>query len=493
MCQTPGCTKIDFHDGAHSYETCLPVRVTKGEIKVAPKDTKEGNRFIYDIGFVRRAIEDQHGIKVRVPCEFHPVNKNTDSFNMTVCGPMHEGHAVLFGVDDEGHHVTLKYDDLVRYDVNPPWKPPSEATLARHQASFVGKEHDAAAQRTEFSVKVLRDNIRTVKTQNCASVDGHGANREAYYRGFADLPALQTPGFRTFEINPIPALSQQLLYDSATVTYTGADYPFGYGCDGARLSTPAGIEYLLTTKKDTAGRRNRLVSDEYRENLVMLILDYCGGILGGLDFEEAQRTLFNLLARLPRLVVLCLTFGKRQRPGVKHEFEKYGPTPYGFRVVHTFDAPTDNQRVVSRTFVRDFAIPRTLNVPGMMWHHTESKSCSTSSRMNTWKCVVKSFEPQTGAYILYSIVDDADNQVFRDLSIDDLQQWAVVDDCARVQPDTQERDIACMEKIIHAAKLDLQRMRKKMNSSRSIIQKQKTTYHCRACGMPKKGHVCTAR
>lgn len=225
------------------------------------------------------------------------------------------------------------------------------------------------------------------------------------------------------------------MYGKDKVVYTGADYPFGYGCDGARPNTPSGIEYLLTNITDTAGRPNRLVTPEFREHLVFLNLYYCGGILGGLDYENAQRTFLAMLARLPRLAVLSITFGKRQRPGVKVDFAKYAQTPYGFRIIHTFADASDNQRVVSRTFVRDFGIPRTFNVPGMMWHWNQSKSATAISRLSTWKCVIKSFEPQSNKFVLYSIYDDKDNIVLKNLCDDDVKRWAVKDECVHRSDD----------------------------------------------------------
>ena len=266
-----------------------------------------------------------------------------------------------------------------------------------------------------------------------------------------------------------------------------------------------------------SGNPNRRVTQEFRGNLVFLNLDYCGGILGGLDFEMTQRTLLALLARLPRLVVLCLTFGKRQRSGVKYDFGRYAPTPYGFRVVHTFADASDNQRVVSRTFVRDFGIPRTLNVPGSMWYWNQSKSASATLRLANYKCVVKSFEAQTGTYIMYCIDDHIDNIAFRNLTMDILKEWTVEDEYAYCDDNMEHQmlfnEIKLLEQMRASLDEEIQGKRKALVTTTtthgemsetcdhatvqhaSIIKHAlgktiRKVYHCRKCGQPKKGHVC---
>ena len=505
-CATPGCTLHDFHPGRHSFEEFLPTKRKERHETTPTSDTKSGNKFIYDVRFVEMAMQnDQIGATIVISKRTDPPSRCTITVDKIESD-------TVYGTTKKGEVKTLTFDELVTYDNAAKWNPPGSATLVRHNASFIGKGHDAAAKRTEFNVKVLRDNIKTSNTQTCATVDGHGANREQYFRCFSDAAPDATPTLKTFEIQKIPALAQQLLYGEENIVWTGADYPFGYGCDGARSTTPSGIEYLLTIVKDTRGNPNRLVTKEFRDNLVFLNLDYCGGILGGLDFEMAQRTLLALLARLPRLVVLCLTFGKRQRPGVKYDFGRYAPTPYGFRIVHTFADASDNQRVVSRTFVRDFGIPRTLKVPGSMWFWNQSKSASGILRLANYKCVVKSFEAQTGTYIMYCIDDHIDNIAFRNLTIDILKEWTVEDEDAYCDDNMDHQmlfnEIKLLEQMRACLDEEIQGKRKALVTTttthgemseicdhapiiKHVLGKTiKKVYHCRKCGQPKKGHIC---
>ena len=225
---------------------------------------------------------------------------------------------------------SLRPVDLVRYDVCAPWKKLKTYMMTEHNAALIGKEHDASARRMHCFVDTLSGIYTTTSDQIVLSLDGIGSNRETFADKFRDLSTHMIPQFLTYEIDPAVALSQQLLYGKRVVTYTGAmvKEKFGYGCDGARPSIPSGIEYLITNRINSSGVSNELITTHCCDNVVGLNLDYCGGVLGGLDFEASKRTLVNLLARLPRLVVLCLTFGKRQRPGLKYDFEKYAPVPY---------------------------------------------------------------------------------------------------------------------------------------------------------------------
>ena len=496
MCSSPGCTKLDFHTGAHSFELDLKKRCQYVDT-INESVVRSNNQFQHGIEFARMCISGQYGVELRLPEDLR--SSGHEFFDAILLGSMSTKDDVAFAVDDLGNVLTLTATDLVRDDVVANWRPIADELHDKHMKALVGKEHDAAHRRTEYFVKTLRQHYKTTSKHKVYSLDGIGANRETYMRGYADLPSEATPEFYTFEIESPVALSQQLLYGKKTVIYTGAlvREKFGYGCDGALPGKPCGIEYLINTRKNTSGTVNTLISKEDCEAVVGLNLDFCGGILGGLDFEEAQRVLLNLLSRLPYLVVLCITFGKRQRSGLKYEFEKYARTPYGFRVVHTFDGPADNQRVVSRLYVRVFAIPRTLMVPGGMWTWNMAKDKTLMSRLDAWKCVIKSIEPQSGAHILYSIDDDMDNQVLHELTVDDIHRWAIKDDCVRMVS-AEDYEINYLEKICdameaeHKAAMALIRKEMHLKTAKPDIDTpiHKREYRCRKCGFPKKGHVC---
>ena len=124
-----------------------------------------------------------------------------------------------------------------------------------------------------------------------------------------------------------------------------------------------------------------------------------------------------------------LDFREEVPPGLKYDFEKYAPTPYGFCVAETFDKHDDNQRVVSKIYKRLFDIPRTLEIPGNMWSYSGCKSQSVRLSSGTYTCVIKAVEPQTGSHVLYCVDDDTDDIVFnRKFTDADFRSWQSVYD-----------------------------------------------------------------
>jgi len=404
--------------------------------------TKEGNQFQHGIRFVQACMKDQIGVVLELPGDLHPTIHIEESFKATVIETLSDNTYVASVSTADSFTFSLRPVDLVRYDVCAPWKKLKTYMMTEHNAALIGKEHDASARRMHCFVDTLSGIYTTTSDQIVLSLDGIGSNRETFADKFRDLSTHMIPQFLTYEIDPAVALSQQLLYGKRVVTYTGAmvKEKFGYGCDGARPSIPSGIEYLITNRINSSGVSNELITTHCCDNVVGLNLDYCGGVLGGLDFEASKRTLVNLLARLPRLVVLCLTFGKRQRPGLKYDFEKYAPVPYGFRIVQTFDKEGDNQRVVSRIYVRLFDIPRKLSVPLTMWNLTKCKSMSRSLSTHH-RCVIKSIEPQTGSHVLYSVDDNTDDHVFNtNVTLGDYCRWAISDSNVLKKNATDEKN-----------------------------------------------------
>ena len=434
LCSTPSCTKRRFHNFCHSSEERLGKRGRSEPHANVLHVTQPGNAFQHGIGFVRLCMVEQEGTQLDLPPDLHPSGRFTTRFTATVKGMAPDNRNAAHVFDAEGVCFSLRARDMVRSDAVAHWKPLTETLGARHKSSLAAKTHAAVARRMAMFVSVLRETYTTDSTQLVFSLDGIGRNREVFGQEFADTGADQTPVFRTFEIEPDVALSQQLLYGREAVVYTGAQFQerFGYGACGSRDTAPPGIEYLITNRHNSKGVSNSLVSQQDCGRLVALNLDYCGGIYGGLDWDGSQRTLSNLLARCPRLVVLMLTLSKRQRAGLKYDFERYARTPHGFRVVHTFDSPQDNAGVLTRLFVRVFDIPRTIRVPGKMWHWCGAKSATVGGRLRDFECVIKHIEATTRVHVLYSIDDDTDDQAMPNLSFETLRTWACWDPCARI-------------------------------------------------------------
>ena len=411
-CATPGCRFPDFHEGGHSSESRPTIRYIKpSECNI----TNPENKFQHGIGFVRLAMVDQLGVHLRIPVDLHPHEITGDHFDAIVREVIPNGKFVI-RVDANGIMVDLSSDDICRQDFIRKWNPLGSELMEMHYKSLMGTSHEAADKRTDLILDTFFQNYITRCTDLVLTLDGIGAFRERYLLRTKNMPQDKIPICRTYEIKSATALSQELLYqdkEPGSIIWTGALHKdkFGYGCDGARLLTPPGIEYLITNRKNTTGVENTLITKDDCNQVRILNLDFCGGIIGGTDFEMSTRTFLNMLSRLPNLVVLCVTLGKRQRAGVQYDFPKYVPTPYGFQLVREFgNEEGDNKRVVSRVFVRISDIPRTLKLCGTMWHWKGVKINSSLKRLSHYTCVIKSIEPQTGKYILYCVEDDCDNQ-----------------------------------------------------------------------------------
>ena len=516
LCQTPDCTLPDFHSCCHSFElqvgkriqpalsrvcpTSVPAEdasIEKGVVHAPKTVARAGNRFQLDIDFVRKCMGEQVGLVIRLPEELRG-SPQTGFFDATVVEHVTYGKFVVVVADDKGGTLKLQSKDLVRDDVVANWRQISNEMHSAQQSAICSKQHDAAARRIHLFVNTLKENFTIASTQKVFSLDGDGSNREAYKHAFAGMPAEKVPEFHTFEIDADVALSQVMVYGGQTVTYTGAQArnKFGYGCDGKDMNAPPGIEYLITNRVNTSKVSNTIVTKEDCDSVVGLNLDYCGSFSKGWDFEAAQRQFVNLLARLPRLVVLCVTIGKRGRKALKNDFERYARTPYGFHVVKTFSGASDNSKVVSRVYLRLFDIPRTLKIPGSMWSWTGSKSESVVQRSAWYNCVVKFVEPRTGKTVVYCVDDGFDDE-YLTLTPDNLRDWAIPDYLGDTLPAQEEEESSRLRAALDAIDADYNRsvalIRALMEKSSKAAPKSaihKRTYLCSRCGVPKKGHVC---
>lgn len=513
-CATPGCTFKDGHPLACSFELGAAKRIHTVTVEAPERPSRPGNQFQLGLEFSRMCMKGQAGVTLSLPPDLNPVNNGT--FKSRVLYASTGKNCVLTSITNEGIIIDLKAKDLTRDDVKVSWNKLSGDIMRKHRSTLSTESDEASARRAHLFAKTLVDNYRTSSDQMIITLDGKGSNRKHMQETFAErkLHKDQIPQIKTFEIDPDVALSQQLLYGKKAVVFTGAlaAQKFGYGCEPAsRPRDPPGIEYLITHRKNAAGVQNTLITAHDCERVVGLNLDYCGGVMGGLDFERANRVLEDTLARLPHIVVLCITIGKRRRQGLEYNFEKYAPTPYGFAVVHTFDSDDDNKRVISRIYVRNFCLPRTLEVPGTMWSWEGWKGANAANLAHKWKSVLKGFTTPEEFPIMYCYESDEDYQVFKpnkltgkNVTYDDLIKWKqpnpreiihkrkerthLVELGALITQKQRkhEQEMSILTTVYETMKAEAAKKKPKLLGR---IQKKKV-YLCRKCGKPKKGHRC---
>lgn len=258
------------------------------------------------------------------------------------------------------------------------------------------------------------------------TLDGDMSNRYAYHE-FFDGDSIHVKGgapaaLVTWEINPCVAFAQQLLAGQGHVMYTGADLDtkFGYGVDGNLDTSPPGIEYLICNRVNSKGVENKLITKKDCEEVVGLYLDYCGGPVGGTDYEGAKNLILDTVSHLPRLCVFAITMSKRQRRGLEMDSQTYLPSIHGFSLIETF---TDNPKVMCWLYRRIPSMPRVLSVKWDWWKWSTRKS-TVNGRQNFYKVVVRSYDTSIGKYICYSVDDDMKAQAF-DFTLEEMSSMCI--------------------------------------------------------------------
>jgi hypothetical protein len=283
---------------------------------------------------------------------------------------------------------------------------------------------NAQKRMTAFS-KALYQTAEFKYSDKVFTLDGNMSNRYAYEEYFTD-PSKSTRGFHpdlvTWELDPCVAFAQQLLVGQGRVNYTGADLDtkFGYGVDGNLDTSPPGLEYLICNRVNSKGVENTIITKKDCEEVVGLYLDYCGGPIGGTDYEGAKNLILDTVSHLPRLCVLGITMSKRQRRGLELNSASYLPSIHGFALFETF---TDNPKVMCWLYKRIPSIPRILSVKWDWWKWSTRKS-NASGRQNFYKIVIRSYDTSINKYICYSVDDDMKAQAF-DFTLEELSSLRI--------------------------------------------------------------------
>jgi len=457
LCSTPGCTLKDFHNGPHSFETCLPsarcAPVSYSEVDCrtgAPpcsslrstlpsKDgsavTKEDNKFqlvldcefmeqvMLNTAFTQKVYHEFEATRTRggfhLTTDDSPISKSSifyttamdirvlRKFNVGTVAELASNHND-FSFEVDGNAYCKYFEE--RFDNN------------------VDIEVSNAQKRMTVFSKALYQTTQFAPSDMVYTLDGDMSNRYAYEEFFYNDPTIQLetgrlpPNLITWEIDPCVALAQQLLSGQGPIRYTGADLEtkFGYGVNGNLDTSPPGLEYLICNRVNSKGVENKLITKEDCENVVGLYLDYCGGPIGGTDYEGAKNLVLDTLSHLPRLCVFAITMSKRHRPGLEMDSQTYLPSIHGFALIETF---TDNPKIVCWLYKRVAFVPRVLSVKWDWWKWSTRKS-NTSGRQNFYKVVIRSYDTSINKYICYSVDDDANAQIF-DFTTDEMSSMSI--------------------------------------------------------------------
>jgi hypothetical protein len=302
-------------------------------------------------------MERQVGTVVELPmcCINGYWNDNRRSFSATILCPSPTPPFIATALCDDGFEIDLTAATLMRSDVFADWCPPLPSEKVLAEAPFGQTKNKRAFDRAlDMATTVLSYMSHPQLGDVWLTLDGNGTNRRAFE---AATTSLQTgPRVVTLEANAEVALAQRLLY-GADIKYTGG-HPLSRASRASSGSVKLGIEHALL-RSDVAGTGIDLMRVRF------LYLDYCGGPSAG----KRGADLVDVFSRLPGLVAVAVTLSKRRHADLAERFGAHIPTPWGFRVEHTYHS---NTRVVSCLFLRVEDVPRHVSVPGRWWHNCPS-------------------------------------------------------------------------------------------------------------------------
>lgn len=355
------------------------------------------NDFQLGIDTVREAMKGQCGVRLEVPL---------DSFNgywpgyKDVCvgkilGPSYERYYVAEAKLDDGEIVPLTSSQLMLHNTTAKWRTPhmdAERYLLNKCDDNIKHAH-AMDRATEMFELLIASGIDLSK-RAILTLDGMGTNRVAGDRALYSLHPSKRPKVWTLEMNANVALAQRVgLGFGSSVRYTGADPSIK--CRSSALKRPG-----PPTLEDVVMFPNRILSEEEKNKVVWLNLDYCGGPPKNHRVDDCSSFMTALLAHLFYLHMVTITIAFRNHFNLHETFDDIFPPPYGFRLHKVY---TDNRRVLCKMYVRDTSIIRHVVIPGNWW-----KNASPSWKHSSFDGVIVSPKDEEGKHKVY-VPEDDDN------------------------------------------------------------------------------------
>lgn len=350
VCGTPGCTYPDHHIGPHSNEETYSRRP---QSEPATLDIRHnGNQFQINAEFCQQAFLDYlRGNRLYTPGRQRVKPRH-----------LNHGQSGFLLLSKKNPAIAWSYTSYVQPDVPSQCLPePSEDLLEQYKEHISSDGHPASQQRMIELAKCMNA-VHISGDGVVLSLDGDGSNKMAFQG------VNQTQTFITAEINPTVCLAQKILFRKC---HQDKDIIF----------TPQGIESLIIDENDT-------LTNDMKLHITALNLDYCGGFYGsGTDHDYGTIQFRSMLSRLPNLVCVMVTLSKRRHPQLLDHFDRYAPTPFGFREVKVF---TENARVVTKLYVRKIEEPRTFMIPQSYFANQYPRDDD-----RTFLCIAKEFKGST--------------------------------------------------------------------------------------------------
>ena len=295
--------------------------------------------------------------------------------------------------------IDLSFATIMASGVTREWQKLKEDEIAMYFANlFLCEKNRISAQRAEFLARLLPYHTGDL----VLTLDGSGENHKGFING-----GWGGKDIVTLEIDASLALFQQSIL-GLDCRYTGGDSDFVRRCiEGGNRRSP-GIEALIL-------HSNSIISEEEKQRVKILYLDYCGGAIeSGSSPQRSRRILSKMLNKLPNLRVFALTMSKRRHPGLKPE--TFFDCPEEFIHIETF---TENTKVVCWVYVRRNVV--SLKVPGFWWNNS-----TTREKKLNYDGVVTGYDPVKQRYAV-RILHDNSNVAMTGAAVQKYRFKAVVD------------------------------------------------------------------
>jgi len=334
------------------------------------------NDFQFGIEWVRRAMSHQKGVEIEIPK--HAFNKKWEGPDICkghILSPSKDGKFVAIAkFEGEDYNTYLTSSSLMLCDSKAKWRDGFFTAKLEQKRRMLDSKHKNAYQRSvDMIEELLRDKDFDLTGKNIVTLDGMGTNKLAYEKVLSDfdVPSTMHPRIITFELDSDVALAQRSALGSKDVFSTNSD-PFfsSKSLFGGRIPK---IEHILSLK-------NRVLTDEMKQEVVMLNLDYCGGPPLNHSPQKCSYFMETVIDNLPNLRIVAFTIARRGHKNLDSTFDDIVKPPYGFYLWKTY---IDNVKVICKVYKRNNDV-RNLVIPGYWW-----KSSSKSLKKKTFSGIVR--------------------------------------------------------------------------------------------------------
>lgn len=222
------------------------------------------------------------------------------------------------------------------------WNPIPAIVRQQWQAELNTTKHKNSIRRAREFMQAYLVRSSCSPSDIIITLDGNGENRMGMYEVLREsgFPEHEWPTILTFEMDPVTAFANQLMFGSDRIIFTGSDPTF----HSKTLLGKGGImlEHIIT-------KANSILTDDMKGRTKAVYFDYCGGPAGNQAPEKSKRNFeVNIFPMLPNCVLFGVTISYRKHVYLaRYGVEGYISYPSRFQLLKTF---RENKKVLCQFF-----------------------------------------------------------------------------------------------------------------------------------------------